>query len=124
MLENSCLQKVRLFYRDKLNLFKNLWLICETVTKFNLQWTQISYLASLIIIFICNHFQERIEDGGEEENEMQIGSDGENDTDGKPLEEEEEEEEEEESSEEEEEEEAPLSKEEEKDKEAKDNTQV
>lgn len=124
MLENTCMQKLRWFYRDKLNLFQHLWLIWETVTKFNLKWTQISYLASLIIIFICNQFQERIEDGGEEENEMQIGSDGENDTDGKPLEEEEEEEEEEESSEEEEEEEAPLSKEEEKDKEAKDNTQV
>lgn len=55
---------------------------------------------------------------------MQIGSDGENEADGKPLEEEEEEEEDEETSEEEEEEEEPLSKEEEKEKEAKDNTQV
>ncbi|XP_054265031.1 splicing factor 3A subunit 1 isoform X2 [Macrosteles quadrilineatus] len=65
--------------------------------------------------------QERIEEGGEEENEMQIGSDGENEPEGKQAEEEEEEEEEESSDEEEEE---PPGKEDDKDKEAKDNTQV
>uniref|UniRef100_A0A1B6EMQ9 Splicing factor 3A subunit 1 n=1 Tax=Cuerna arida TaxID=1464854 RepID=A0A1B6EMQ9_9HEMI len=66
--------------------------------------------------------QERIEDG-EEENEMQMGSDGENEPELKQTEEEAEEDEEEESSEDDDDE-PPGSKDDDKDKEAKDNTQV